>query len=315
MDIFTTKYGTLTDIGLHTTYENGSLQDCIFNEPIELSTSYGIMIPQYTTDYRKKRHYAVSFYPEGSLRRISLEQATEVTTSIGTLNAELITFYKSGNIKRIFPLNGQLTAFWEENDEYELANKLPLDLSFGKLNTKTIAISFYEDGKIKDLTFWPKEKIKVQTPLANINVRIGISLYPNGSLKSLEPAYPTKLSTPIGALLAYDKNANGISGDINSLNFTSDGVLCCLTTSGNIITVITSTHQEISYSPKQEVDVDGIELSFHPLLIEFDQGHVIFNHTDRYDINSCSFIISSYEATAISQCEDCESCEKPCYSK
>jgi len=315
MEAQTTKYGTLKGISLYTVHANGMLQDCAFVEEIELQTTYGILIPKYAYDFRTKNHYAVSFYSDGSLRRISLNQPTEILTSLGPISAELITFYENGNIKRIFPLNGQLSAFWEESDEYQLATELAIKLNFGEINSKIIALSFYENGDLKDLTFWPNEKIKLNTPLVRINVRIGVSLYQDGSLKSLEPAFPTKINTPIGALLAYDKNANGISGDFNSLNFTKEGTLMSLITSGNSIKVVLPSGDSVIYTPSQEIDEDGIEICFHPLQLEFEEDSVTFNHMDTYPIASSKFLISTYTVTAISGCDDCESCNKECSSK
>lgn len=315
MEAITTKYGQLHGISLFTLHENGTVRDCAFEQPIELHTPHGVLTPKYTFDYRTKNHYTVSFYSNGTLRRISLNHPTEVLTTLGTISAELITFYENGSIKRIFPLNGQISAFWEEEDEYQLAKELAFDFSFGKINTRIIAISFYTNGNVKDLTFWPNEKVKLQTPLARINVRIGVALYPDGSIKSLEPAFATKINTPIGAILAYDKNASGISGDVNSLNFTKEGILKSLITSGSSIKVVQPSGKEAIYSPSQEIDEDGIEISFHTLHIEFTQDSVIFNQLDTYAIASNEFIISSYMVTARSECDDCASCNKQCSSK
>lgn len=315
MNTCITNYEIPEGISQYTVYKDGIFQDCSFGERVELTTPLGLLVPQYTTGLRKKTVYAVSFYPDGSLRKISLEAAAEVETSIGTLSAELITFYQSGSIKRIFPLNGQISGYWEEKDEFELARKLPFDLPFGKFEAKVIAISFYEDGKLKDITFWPQERIKVMTPFAAVRVRTGMAMYPNGRLKSIEPAFPIKVPTPIGMLSVYDKNAHGISGDKNSLNFDEDGNISSLITSGSSVTVITDIQKEITYSPRQEVDADGLEVSFWTLPISFHKNIVTFHHKDQYEISSCRFIVNSYQATALSQCENCESCSNPCFVK
>ncbi|HWT77115.1 MAG TPA: hypothetical protein VN258_20630 [Mobilitalea sp.] len=312
MEAYTTKYGKLKGIGLYTIHDNGILKDCTFDEKVDLHTPYGILTPQYTYDYRKKNNYALSFYSDGTLRRISLEQATDLLTPIGPLSAELLTFYDNGSIKRLFPLNGQISAYWEEKDEYQLAKETSFHFAFGRMNAKIIAISFYEDGNVKDLTFWPKQKIKVQTPIGSVQVRIGLSLYPDGSLRSVEPAYPTKISTPIGALLAYDKNASGISGDRNSLCFTPDGKLSSVATSGNRITVIGEDNHTVTHSPVQEADEDGVELSFQPMVVEFEQDYAVFNHTTRYPVSTYKFNIEPYRVTAVNLCDDCESCGKQC---
>lgn len=312
MKTYQTNYGILNGIGLYTLYDNGVLQDCTLNESVSINTPYGVLMPQYTYNHRRKQHYALSFYPDGALRRLSLEHSTDISTPIGMIPAELITFYPGGDIKRIFPLNGQLSAYWEENDEYTLTKELTFDLPSGIIQARIIAVSFYENGNIKDFTFWPVEKLKVTTPLGTITIRIGYSLFPNGNIKSIEPAYPTKIITPIGPVLAFDKNANGISGDVNSLNFTKEGSLQALATSGNVITVKTSSNQRITYTPSQEIDPDGEEVSFCPLIIEFVEDQVIFNRTDKYHIPSNEFHIEPYHSTAINPCGNCSSCKSQC---
>ena len=313
MKTYITRYGDLRGIGMYTAYNDGQLRDCSLEEHTRLDTPYGVLIPQYTCDYRRKNNYGISFYPDGTLRRISLEQAAEIATPLGTMRAELITFYPGGGLRRVFPLNGQLSGYWEEKDEYQLAKELTFELSFGQITARPIAVSFYESGRLKDITFWPQEKLELQTPLGRINARTGISLYPDGSLRSLEPAYPRRLPTPIGMLLAYDRNANGICGDVNSLNFTEDGSLSSLITSGNTITVLDRKGQSIAaYSPHQAADEDGDLISFETLSVEFSGEDIILNHNSRYDIRSHEFIIGRYTVTAISRCDSCESCNMRC---
>ena len=76
------------------------------------------------------------------------------------------------------------------------------------------------------------------TPLGNIKARIGMSFYSDGKLKSIEPATPFVVSTPIGNFMAFDKDASGINGDSNSLLFAEDGSLRSFATSSNTIKVI-----------------------------------------------------------------------------
>lgn len=313
MKSYNTRYGTLTIIDDGTTHNNGSLKDATLHEEVELITPYGTLIPQYEfTDHRKKYIESISFYENGMLRRISLNDKTEITTPIGTMFAELVTFYESGSIKRVFPLNGKLSAYWEEEDEYLLAKEASFQLPFGKIKAKVIAISFYENGAIKDFTFWPKEIILVQTPIVETRVRIGMALYPDGSIKSVEPAFPIDVNTPIGKIKAYDFEANGICGDQNSLNFTREGELESLITSGTTVTVCRDNMDSKTYSPEQEVDVDGLEVNFIPLKIEFQQNGVCFNDEMTYDIQENSFILEPYRKTSPNKCSDCSSCSQGC---
>lgn len=311
MDVYTTKYGILHGIGEFTLYDNGNLRECVLNDRVELKTSYGILIPQYDfSNQRKKNNYCVSFYKNGALRRISLNEKTDILTPIGIMSAELVTFYENGTIKRLFPLNGQLSAYWEENDEYQLAKEMSFECSSGKFKTKIIAISFYETGAIKDFTFWPKEKITINTPLGECRTRIGLSLYPDGSIQSLEPAFPIEIQTPIGIIPAFDINANGICGDKNSLNFTPEGKLKSLTTSSSKVTVSKEAESSYLYSPEQEKDIDGLEVTFIPLTIELGANRIIFNGTAEHDFNESRFLIEPYRSTVKSQCSDCSSCNQ-----
>jgi len=159
------------------------------------------------------------------------------------------------------------------------------------------------------LTFWPNEKVKILTPLGEMKVRIGISLYPNGQLKSFEPAYQVRIQTPIGLMKAFDYNANGITGDRNSLIFSEMGDIQSMISSGIQVTVQSNENDEwILYTPKQEVDEDGIEICFHTLKIEFEENNICFNDGEKYDLSKHKFIIKPYNRPAPSQCTDCASC-------
>jgi antitoxin component YwqK of YwqJK toxin-antitoxin module len=312
-ETYHTKYGVLQGIENNSTYHSGALKECVVSKKVELATDYGVLIPQYDfSDPRKKNQYAISFYEDGSLRGISLNKATDLMTPIGPMGAERILFYPNGKLKRLFPLNGQLSAYWDEDDEYQLAREEEFEFSFGKVKAKIIAISFYEDGNIKNLTFWPKSLIFIETPVGKILTRIGISLYSNGNIKSLEPAAPVKILTPIGSITAYDDTANGITGDINSLNFTEDGKLKSLVTSDNKITVGNSSGRITTYSPEQMNDEDGIEITFLPLIIEFEENTVCFNHGVKHELSANTFTIENYVKSGISECSDCSSCNHDC---
>jgi len=52
----------------------------------------------------------VHFYDNGALRHLPLETPTEVLTPAGPMLAELVTFHKSGEVSRVFPLNGKLSG-------------------------------------------------------------------------------------------------------------------------------------------------------------------------------------------------------------
>ena len=134
MDHYITKYGELKDIDTASFYADGTLLNVLLIHPYIYLHLMEPLIPQYTINYRKRNSPSCYFYPDGNLQKLALEDQTEITTPIGILPAELITFYRSGNIKRIFPLNGKLSAYWDEADEYNLADKITLNLIIGKIN-------------------------------------------------------------------------------------------------------------------------------------------------------------------------------------
>ncbi|MFA9377600.1 MAG: hypothetical protein ACERKZ_12695 [Lachnotalea sp.] len=313
MTTINTNYGILNDVDNVTFHTNGMVKDCVINEEVEFETPCGVLIPQHEfTSHRNKTGYSASFYETGILRKISLSDVTQVMTPSGLMPAELIMFYKSGKIKKVFPLNGKLSAYWEEDDEYQLAKESIFVLPFGEVKAKIIAITFYEDGAIRDLTFWPKEVIKIATPIGETAVRIGFSLYPDGNIKSIEPAYQSAIQTPIGEIKAFDMEASGISGDTNSLNFTQEGKIKSLITSINKVIISNDNGETSIYSPEQSIDIDGLEVAFVPLKITFEDNAVIFNDTETCDINHAQFKIEPYIKKAHSMCSDCASCGQSC---
>jgi len=122
MSSYMTQYGEITGISENSTYADNQLMDCVINERVELHTPLGLLTPQYEhSEVRRKHIYSISFFQNGKISRIALNEQTEVKTPVGILPAELITFYESGSMKRLFPLNGQISGYWSEDDEYKLA--------------------------------------------------------------------------------------------------------------------------------------------------------------------------------------------------
>lgn len=320
MDKLDTKYGTIEGISSLDYYENGNPRDCVISKKInELKTSYGVLIPQYENASERRKHVnSLSFYDDGSLQSIYLQDQTKIDTSIGTLPAELITFYRSGKIKRIFPLNGQITAYWSEQDEYNLAEDVSLDLSVGKIKKKIIAINFYEDGVVKSVTFWPNNPVEIDSPIGKVMSRIGFAFYNSGKLKSFEPLKPTKIATPIGEITAFDVDALGIHGDLNSVNFFEDGSVKSLVTSSDSIEITTDTGEKKIYKPGLKISVINDEVKdIVPLTISFDKEKVYFNKniSNGYSLKDCSFNVKFIPLQVKSPCAGCSSdssCDGDC---
>lgn len=312
MKKISTKYGVLEGISSINYYKNNNIKDCTLNRINKLQTVYGTFIPQYDdSSERRKLISSLSFYNNGNLRSISLQQKAYINTSIGTLPAELITFYEDESINRVFNLNGKITGYWTEDDEYALAESIEFNLPIGKFKQKTIGVHFYENKALKSITFWPKDTVAITSPIGRVVTRIGLSFYPNGNLKSFEPYKPITLETIIGDIVAYNVNPIGIHGDSNSVKFSIDGRIESLITSTDKIKVINKNREMKIYKPKlKESLLDEEKMDIVPLSIEFCHNKVSFNNRDElnYSVTEDIFNIENSALKIVSPCSSCSSC-------
>jgi hypothetical protein len=296
MDI-KTSYGTLLDICAPSYYKDNILESCIVQGKSLLHTQYGELIPHYQEeDVRHKHIPSVVFYPNGNLKSISLEKAMNIDTPLGTIPGEFLTFHDNGTLKKIFPLNGKLSAYWTEEMEAALAKPLSFEFSFASFTKKIISLTFYKDYTLKSLTLFPGETIEVTTGLGIFIVKTGFSLHPDGTLKSFEPANPAKIQTPIGELRAFDPLSIGIHADANSLEFTETHQLKKLKTLNNI-DVFNSIGEKVhTFSPlkKRSPLDDDIYFSL-PLQLEFNKDSLTIEHDAKYSykLSSHKFFISA----------------------
>ncbi|WOO36217.1 hypothetical protein R2R35_20835 [Anaerocolumna sp. AGMB13020] len=317
IEMYETQYGCLTGITTPDYYKNGKLMECSFEAKNILHTPYGDFIPQYTNEGTRKKYIkSLSFYENGNLRRLALEEQTLIHTTAGEIQAELVTFYDSGEIKRIFPLNGKITGFWTEENEYGLAQPITLKMDQGYVEKKFISLHYYRNGNIKSLTLWPKETMSVPAGDIKIKVRFGIAFYPEGNTKSLEPAYPLFRNTPIGKIACFDMNANGINGDMNSLNFNEDGSIKSLITSTDRIKIRNRKDNSIEIiEPYFKISlINDSEEDIVPIKIEFiDKGCILYGkNIYTYVYKDYEFEIENMAVTPKSSCSDCASCKSTC---
>ena len=297
-------------------YDNGAIRDCILNEENVIPTRYGNLIPRYgPEEIRIKYKPSVSFYRSGSVKSISLEQQTDIVTPLGVFPAELITFYESGALKRLFPLDGKISGCWTQVDEEKLCREFSFSFSFCNFKAKIISLYFYESGNLKALTLWPGERVILKKQNEFFPVRTGFSLYEDGSLKSLEPASEITLSTPIGLITAYDQNALGISGENNSICFNKDGSLHSLITSSNKIAVIDKDGVKHIIGPVVKPDpIEEGKWVLVPLKITFEGNFVKFEEekTKVFDLLTAQFTVVKFsnEIRSVFSCGDCSSCSK-----
>ncbi|KAF1077102.1 hypothetical protein [Halodesulfovibrio sp. MK-HDV] len=252
-------------------YENGSVAACSIVAPCIVETQAGKLTPQYSTDdLRKKTLQAVSFYRSGALRSLPLETQSPVLTPIGEIAAELVTFYESGAVKRVFPLNGKLSGYWGEDDEMSLSENLTIEIAGSNLTARCINISFYEHGSVESITLWPKENVLLKTPIGEMQIRTGIKFSHTGKILSVEPAVPTSVETSIGKVTAYDNDVVGIIGDNNSLVFSENGDLRSITTMHTKVVATALNGKKSEVSPATRESLCGNEdKEFVPMVIEF----------------------------------------------
>ena len=288
MEALKTKYGVITGYQNLENHASGNPASLVFTERVEIETPVGVIVPQYSVDdHGRQVLKPVYFYDNGNIKKAPLQEAACIETKYGKLSAELVMFYNDEVLKKLFPLNGKLSGYWGEKDEYRLAEDLELHLPCGTIRAKAINIAFYKNGDVKSITLWPQETIEVKTPAGKMTARIGISFYEGGSVKSIEPAEPHEVATEIGNIMAYDNDPEGIMGDINSLTFDSEGKMTSLITTHDAIIVKTASGEEVVYSPTEKESLCSALVTITvPLQIEFINGKVRFNKTlsGEYDL-------------------------------
>jgi antitoxin component YwqK of YwqJK toxin-antitoxin module len=314
MEMANTKYGLFKDITFSDYYSNGNLMRCVLKQRNAVSVPCGTFIPQYVDDGKRKiLTKSMTFHENGNLSSLVLQETTLVNTSLGRLPAEMITFYENGAVKRIFPSFGIVNAFWTEKDEHRVSPELEIKLPFGKFSGKVINLTLFETGELKSITLWPDDTISVHTPSGEIPTRIGFCLYPDGQIKSVEPAVLIHVSTPIGNVPAFDPDALGIDGDYNSLVFEKDGSVSSLLTHTAQITVIRGGEVPVVHAPTfGGSDYFDDKKAVVPMKIRFANGYVSFGNrktksTDaRYKISECSFQIEYLDVKDCHNiCNDC----------
>ncbi|MDR3154430.1 MAG: hypothetical protein LBW85_09230 [Deltaproteobacteria bacterium] len=230
-DPLQTPAGRLAGAGALERYPNGALRGVILLERNEVSVpGLGTFTPSYRHgDARSKRAHSVFFYPSGRLKGLRLDrQAALRLPSVGAVPAEKLTFYESGAVKRVFPLDGRISGYWTERDERSLAEPLSLSLPCGEFSCLVSSLRFHESGAVSSVTLWPGENVEIAAGGRLYRVRIGFSLDEAGNLSSLEPARPTLVPTPLGELEAFDPEAVGIVADRNSLELDPSGGVTAL---------------------------------------------------------------------------------------
>lgn len=310
-----TAYGIFGGVTSYEVYDTGELRSVMLNERNVILTHAGELVPAYTENERRKYKPAVEFYRSGMIRSVYLDEQQELMTPIGEFPAELVSFYETGEMKRIFPLDGKISGFRSEEDERNLNIPISFDLGFTRFQAMLGNICFYRTGDIRSITLFPGEVIDVGTKYGRIRVRNGFSLYESGALQSCEPAVPFPLDTPIGKITAFDPDASGITADSNSLCFYEDGNLSSLITVSEKIGVQTEDECFSVYAPKMIPPLtEEAEETVSGMKIEFQDGKVRLDGREWYSCDECGFTIlpftsgSGFPVCSPSDCASCSLC-------
>ena len=314
--------GALAGVESYACYPTGELLGVKLAAKNALLTHAGELIPAYTETHRRKNKYSVEFYPRGMIKKIALDEVQEVKTPLGELPAELVTFFETGELKRVFPLDGKIGGMWSEQEEKALAIPLSFELPFTAFTAIISGIAFYKSGFIRSITLFPGETIPVAAKYGEIKTRNGFSVYESGKLESAEPSAPIIIQTPIGALTAFDPNALGVNADINSLAFDEDGKVIMLTTVHNRVTAQTADGRLLRFAPHETVNpLDGESMITEGLKINFNYSADTVQFTEgeketTLPIRDSAFTITAHSTeTFICGPADCAACSLGCKSK
>lgn len=315
MERLETPYGILEGATDLTYYKSGKLRSCKLEVYNQIATTIGIMVPQHgEINTRTKWRETLSFYETGELKSIYLKAPTEVNTTVGRVKAEFITFYKEGTIHRLFPLYGQVSGYWSEDEEYQLAEKVTFKVGNLQVDNKINSYCFYPSGQLKSLSLWKKEILMAQFNKKAIAIRLGVAFYENGHIKSLEPYIPTMVKTLIGDIMAYSNEPIGIHGDTNSLVLDELGKIKSVMTVSTAVQIKNHLGEEKVITPhlvRSQLDLEKWIIA--PIRISFTEKQVIIidektTHLfDRDDIKWTT--IQTYFEEISPPCMDCQGCQ------
>lgn len=306
-----TSYGIFSGVERVSLYATGEVESITLSEKNMVVTQVGELIPAYTENEHRKDKPSVEFGKDAMVRAVALEEQQEVITPIGEMPAEAVRFYSTGELHRIFVVDGKITGFWTVEDERKRNIPFEFDLDFTSFKAMLNGLCFYKSGEIKSITLFEKERVKVNTPMGEVETGVGMSLYESGALQSVEPAEIVIVTTPIGDIAAFDINQIGINADSNSLEFTEEGKIKSLITCDNSIYVQTQDGIMEKYSPTvkphplsdEMMTVEGMKIEF-----DYDKNEVIIKNRP-FDMDNCGFTIKAFiKPNQHCSLEDCASC-------
>ena len=240
-----------------------------------IQTKYGALKPnQGSFDVRKKYREAVTYYEDGTVASVYLDELTPIDSPIGRIKAELLTFYPNGNIKRLFPLYGQISGYWTEDDEYGLAEQVKITALGKDFYTKPLCIAFYPSGALKSLTVWRQETIQVPTKYGEVSSNFGFELTEDGRLKSVEPVFGTRVTSEYGTLYPYDCENYRLHAENNSLVFDKGERLLSMKTIRNKVLLNEKGRRRTIESRVVEDRLFGVSMLM-PLKLTFEKTGLV----------------------------------------
>lgn len=303
-----TPCGALSGVEKLSAYESGELHGLNFNARNVLSTRAGELVPFYEQTERRKNKLAVEYHKNGMLKAVALNERQEAATPIGALPAELVTFYDTGAVARVFPCDGAISGYWTEEDERRQYVPLSFDFSFTRFTALVGCIAFYRSGAVRSVTLFPGERISVATPVGGIDVSGGFSLHEDGSLASCEPSSPFELATPIGVLTAHDPQAAVLSADSCSLRFDRNGSVSSLRTAHNAIAARLADGRVRLCAPAEAPHpTDDGQTVTKAMTVAF-AGDTVTINGETFDVNGCVFTVAPY-AVHCGGCGGCDGCD------
>lgn len=312
MNLKKTRYGAISGIADSMIYPDGSLKSCLLDAENRIQTSAGEIIPQYRIaelgERQKKHRSSLDFFENGQIKSAALDRELPLQTPLGIFKAELVTFYDHGAMNRLFPLNGLVDGYWSEKNEGDRAEVLDFDLPVGKFKAKIINLHFYPSGALKSLTLWPGQRITLETPLGPMLLRTGFSLHETGALRSVEPALPLVLATPIGPVKAFDAEMLGMNADQNSVCFSPAGSLSSVKTVHTGIRVFAADHIETIIEPFETTSlIDIAQMRTVPMKIDFSGSTVVVVAKQTYHLDVTTHAFSTFDRAhvAVESCPGC----------
>ena len=190
----------------------------------KVKTKYGSFTAcSDASDLRKKYRCPVEYHLNGNVKSVYLQDVEEVVLPEGNFQAELMTFYEDGSIKRLFPLYGQLSSYWGVEDEIKDAPEYVFTANNQKLKIRPQCIYFYPSGKIRSITLWPEDSITIDTSIGSVTSKLGIEVYEDGTIRSIEPVFGTAFATCYGEAKPFMIRKHMLHAEDASTRFDENG--------------------------------------------------------------------------------------------